>query len=334
MFDSPSTILKRSTLVFLVLQERLGVSRHDLWALARNRCLNVGETTAALIGQCLDWVVAMSIWPIYALPSSVPGFDNMRTAWLTQVRAGVPLVETALSLTRSARVEGHEGVALVQGHFYCPTYQHSRGKGKSKGHPVRSAPDTRSASPRLPIVLVPVVSIVEGKGSALRAPIPRLSITSEGLATYNDKYLMTSCNHGSDVGDVGDVGIWKTYPHPQASQDVSIGRSMTSSVLVTQYTEGTQTVRLLVLPIDKGQGSELEHREDMEPGEVFQVGDKVAFKRDSSATVHSSKIQKRKLHGVYLVIKVLVPTSYRLLVTVTWLPEVTRHKAQAKGNLW
>ncbi|EER05444.1 gag/pol/env polyprotein, putative, partial [Perkinsus marinus ATCC 50983] len=151
-----------------VLQERFGVSRHDLWALARNRRLNIGETTADLIGdlqkylsyslsevlslsrQCLDWVVAMSFW--HALPSSVPGLDNMRTTWLTQVRAGAPLVETALNLTRSVRVEGHEGVALVQGHFSRPTYQHSRGKGKGKGHPVRSAPDTRSASPRLPIV--------------------------------------------------------------------------------------------------------------------------------------------------------------------------------------
>ncbi|KAF4649982.1 hypothetical protein FOL47_001541 [Perkinsus chesapeaki] len=47
----------------------------------------------------------------------------------------------------------------------------------------------------------------------------------------------------------------------------------------------------------------LEHKEDMEPEEVFQVGDKVAFKRDSSTTVHGSKFQKRKFHGVYLVTK-------------------------------
>ncbi|KAF4672009.1 hypothetical protein FOL47_001020 [Perkinsus chesapeaki] len=55
----------------------------------------------------------------------------------------------------------------------------------------------------------------------------------------------------------------------------------------------------------------LEHK-DMEPEEVCQVGDKVAFKRDSSTTVHGSKFQKRKFHGVYLVTKVLSPTSYRV----------------------
>ncbi|KAF4679360.1 hypothetical protein FOZ60_015151 [Perkinsus olseni] len=61
----------------LVLQERFGVGRHDLWALARTRRLNVGETTSDLMGdlqkylsyslpevlnisrQCLDWALTI-----------------------------------------------------------------------------------------------------------------------------------------------------------------------------------------------------------------------------------------------------------------------------------
>ncbi|KAF4660200.1 hypothetical protein FOL47_007265 [Perkinsus chesapeaki] len=78
-----------------VLQERFGVGRHDLWALAR--------------------------------------LDNLRTAWLTQVREGAPYIETALNLTRSIRVEGHEGVALVQNHYSRVLSSEGKGKGIPTG---------------------------------------------------------------------------------------------------------------------------------------------------------------------------------------------------------